>query len=91
LLDGFRPAPDFFDDAVLFFAGDFFAVVFFEEALVDDDFFEDALRDGTLSPSLRASEIPIATACFRLVTFLPEPPLFSFPSPNSCITLVTFF
>jgi uncharacterized protein YjbI with pentapeptide repeats len=29
------------------------------------------LRDGTLSPSLRASESPIAIACLRLVTLPP--------------------
>jgi hypothetical protein len=29
---------------------------------------------GTLAPSRRASESPIAIACFRLVTFLPERP-----------------
>ena len=51
----------------------------------------DDLRDGTLSPSRRASEMPIAMACLRLFTFLPDPPLFSFPSPYSCITFETLF
>jgi hypothetical protein len=35
---------------------------------------------GTLSPSALASERPIAIACLRLVTFLPERPLFSVPA-----------
>jgi hypothetical protein len=35
---------------------------------------------GTLSPSALASERPIAIACLRLVTFLPERPLFRFPA-----------
>jgi hypothetical protein len=30
-------------------------------------------RDGTLPPALRASDSPIAIACFRLFTFRPEP------------------
>jgi hypothetical protein len=34
---------------------------------------------GTFFPSLRASDNPIAMACFRLVTFLPLRPLFSLP------------
>ena len=34
---------------------------------------------GTFFPSLRASDNPIAIACFRLVTFLPLRPLFSLP------------
>ena len=40
---------------------------------------------GTFKPSSLASEIPIATACFLLVTFFPEED-FSLPSLNSCIT-----
>lgn len=48
-------------------------------------------RFGTLSPSFLASDMPIAIACLRLVTFFPEVPLFSFPSANSCITLLIFF
>jgi hypothetical protein len=35
---------------------------------------------GTLAPSLRASERPIAIACFRLLTLRPERPLFSVPA-----------
>ena len=45
---------------------------------------------GTLPPSRLASERPIAIACFRLVTFLPERPLFSVPSFRSCIAFSTF-
>ena len=40
---------------------------------------------------MRASERPIAIACFRLVTFLPERPDLSFPSFISCITFATLF
>src|SRR6185369_9302226 len=40
---------------------------------------------GTFAPSRRASESPIAIACFRLVTFLPERPLFNFPCLRSRI------
>ncbi|WP_159060696.1 hypothetical protein [Rhodopseudomonas palustris] len=35
---------------------------------------------GTFAPSARASDRPIAIACLRLLTFLPEPPLFSVPA-----------
>jgi hypothetical protein len=34
---------------------------------------------GTFLPSLRASDNPIAIACFRLVTFFPLRPLFNLP------------
>ena len=50
---------------------------------VDDRF------DGTLPPSLRASERPMAIACLRLVTFLPERPLRSLPRFISCIDFST--
>jgi hypothetical protein len=49
-----------------------------------DDFFF-----GTFFPAFRASESPIAIACFLLVTFAPEP-LRSFPSLRSCIAFFTF-
>jgi len=52
-----------------FFALRFLAAFFFFAA-----FF------GTLLPSARASERPIAIACLRLVTFLPERPLFKVPA-----------
>ena len=45
---------------------------------------------GTLPPALRASDKPMAIACFLLVTFLPEPPLFSVPRLRSCIAFSTF-
>src|SRR6266542_3211755 len=43
------------------------------------------------SPSFRACDSPIAIACFLLVTFLPDLPLFSDPSFRSCIAFSTFF
>ena len=43
---------------------------------------------GTFAPDLRASDNPIAIACFGLVTLRPEP-LFSFPFLNSCISRST--
>jgi hypothetical protein len=46
-------------------------------------------RDGTLPPASRASDKPIAIACFRLFTFSPEP-LLSSPRLNSCIVFSTF-
>jgi hypothetical protein len=42
-------------------------------------------REGTLAPALRASDSPIAIACLRLLTFLPDLPDLSFPSFISCI------
>src|SRR5439155_23428671 len=55
----------------------------------DDFFFEDFFF-GTFPPSLRASDNPIAIACFLLVTFFPDP-LFRVPSLRSCIAFLTFF
>ena len=69
---------------MVFLALVFFALVFF--ALV---FFAAPFLAGTLPPSLRASERPIAIACFLLFTFLPEPPLFSVPALRSCIAVST--
>jgi hypothetical protein len=88
LVDDFRAADFLGED---FLADDFRADVFFV-----DDFFAaplraPPLRAGTLSPSRRASEIPIAIACLRLFTRRPEPPLRSLPSFHSCITLPTLF
>ena len=88
---------DFFDDDAdffeLFFDDDFFEPDFFDEDFFDEDFLEedffDDFFDGTLPPSRRASDNPIAIACFRLVTFLPEPPLFSVPRFRSCIAFST--
>src|SRR5882762_5093513 len=58
--------------------------------LFEDFFFEDFFL-GTFPPSFRASDNPIAIACFLLVTFLPDLPLFSVPSLRSCIAFLTFF
>ncbi len=41
-------------------------------------------------PSLRASDSPIAIACFRLVTFFPLRPLFNLPCFISFISRSTF-
>src|ERR1700750_1784783 len=61
-----------------FFFATFFAVPFFA-----------AFLGGTFLPSLRASERPIAMACFRLVTVFPLLPLLSWPRFSSCIALST--
>src|SRR5689334_10545527 len=50
---------------------------------------EDFRRFGTLPPARRASERPIAIACLRLFTRLPERPLFSVPRLRSCIARLT--
>ena len=44
---------------------------------------------GTLPPARRASDNPIAIACFRLLTFLPDRPLFKVPLLRSRIALLT--
>src|SRR5262249_50874782 len=44
---------------------------------------------GTFAPALRASDKPIAMACFRLVTRLPERPLRSVPCLRSSIARLT--
>src|SRR2546423_15612044 len=62
-----------------------FAHLFFDDFFFEDFFF------GTLPPSFRASDNPIAIACFLLVTFLPDFPLFKVPSLRSCIAFLTFF
>jgi hypothetical protein len=49
----------------------------------------DDLR-GTFAPFFLASLRPIAIACFRLVTFLPDP-LLSVPFFRRCIVDFTFF
>jgi hypothetical protein len=53
-------------------------------------FFAAGLLDGTLPPARRASESPIAIACLRLVTRLPDLPLLSVPRLRSCIARSTF-
>ncbi len=93
LVDEERFDVDFFRDDD-FFAVDlfrldpFFAVDFFAVDFRLDDFFRLDLR-GTLAPSSRASESPIAIACLRLVTLRPLP-LFSVPRFRSCIARATF-
>jgi hypothetical protein len=49
------------------------------------------LNSGTLFPALRASESPIAMACLRLFTVLPDLPLLSVPLLRFLIALSTFF
>src|SRR5260370_14051424 len=52
-------------------------------------FFEEDFLLGTFAPAFRASDSPIAIACFLLVTFLPDRPLFRVPSFRSCIAFST--
>jgi hypothetical protein len=56
-----------------------------EEARLAEDFF----GGGTLPPAARASDNPIAIACLRLVTFLPDRPDFKVPRFRSCIARCT--
>jgi hypothetical protein len=56
------------------FRFDFFAVFFFVAFRFFEAFF------GTFLPLALASDSPIAIACLRLLTFLPERPLFSVPA-----------
>jgi hypothetical protein len=53
-----------------------------------EDFF--LRRRGTFAPARRASERPIAIACLRLFTFLPELPLLRAPRLRSRMTFRTF-
>ncbi len=53
-------------------------------------FFDEDFLRGTFPPAARASDNPIAMACFRFVTFLPERPLFKLPRFRSCIAFSTF-
>src|ERR1041385_9325514 len=72
--------------ARFYFLLDFFLPPFFLPPFFFPPFFF-----GTLPPALRASDNPIAIACFLLVTFFPERPLLSFPFFRSCIARLTFF
>jgi len=54
-----------------------------------DDLRLDVFFGGTLPPARRASDRPIAIACLRLFTFLPERPLFNVPLLRSCIAFLT--
>jgi hypothetical protein len=67
----------------------FFAAVFFAGDLRADDFFAADFFAGTFASSLRASESPIAIACLRLFTVLPDLPLLSWPRFFSCIAFST--
>jgi len=59
-------------------------------------FFRDELRDrderrgGTFAPARRAWLSPMAMACLRLVTFLPDRPDLSVPRFFSCMARSTF-
>jgi len=64
-------------------------LVFFA-AFVVRDFFADFFA-GTFFPSFRASERPIAIACFRLLTVLLDLPLFNVPFFRLCNARATFF
>lgn len=67
--------------------------------LLEDDFERDLDDDldpdfeagffGTLTPSFLVSDNPIAIACLREVTFLPEP-VFNFPSFFRAILLLLY-
>src|SRR5580698_7368014 len=48
------------------------------------------LRFGTFAPARRASDSPIAIACLRDFTFLPDLPLRRVPAFRSCMALSTF-
>ena len=67
------------------FLFDFFAVFFFEAFRFFDAFF------GTFLPLALASDRPIAIACLRLLTFLPERPLFNVPDLRFFIARPTSF
>jgi hypothetical protein len=71
-------------------AGDFLDADFFDADFFDADFFDADFFGGTFAPARRASDNPMAIACLRLLTFLPEPPLRSVPSLRSCMTFLTF-
>jgi hypothetical protein len=61
----------------------------FERFLLD--FFLPDRFFGTLAPLRRASDRPIAIACFLLFTFRPERPLLSVPAFRFFIARLTFF
>jgi len=46
---------------------------------------------GTFAPARRASDRPMAIACFLLLTFLPDLPDLRVPALRSCIAFPTFF
>jgi hypothetical protein len=88
--DDFLDVEVFFELVPFFDDDDFFEVDFFDDDFLLVDFFDDDFGSGgTLPPSRLASDRPMAMACLRLVTFLPEP-LRSFPRFISCIVSSTF-
>ena len=94
LFEAYLFEADFFEAD--FFEADFFEADFFEADFFEADFFEDDVLDdddffdGTLAPARRASDSPIAIACLRLLTFLPDVPLRSVPVLRSCMIFLTF-
>jgi hypothetical protein len=66
------------------------AAYFFRLLLRDRDRERPPRFAGTLPPARRACESPMAMACLRLVTFLPERPDRSWPRLRSCIAFSTF-
>jgi hypothetical protein len=69
----------------------FVVLLFFAVRPVFFAVFLERFGAGTLAPFLRASDNPIAIACFRLDTFLPDRPDRSVPFFFSCIALFTDF
>ena len=61
----------------------------FDRADVQNEFLRYFFFDGTFFPSRRASERPMAMACFGFVTFLPLRPDFSLPLFIACISRFT--
>ena len=66
------------------------AYFFFDEVLLEEDFLDDDFLAGTFPPARRASDSPMAIACLRLFTVLPERPLLSVPRLRSRIARATF-
>jgi len=58
-------------------------------AVFSEAFFEALRFFGTFLPLALASDSPIAIACLRLLTFLPERPLFSVPAFRFFIARLT--
>jgi hypothetical protein len=84
--------------AAPFFAAPFLAAPFLAALFLPPPPFDPPLEPpldapflGTFSPRSRASESPIAIACFRDLTFLPLRPLFNCPRFISCMDSSTFF
>ena len=72
--------------AVLFILAEVIRMFFeFHYFFLDEDFL-----GGTLAPARRASDSPMAIACLRLFTFLPDRPDFKVPCLRSCMARFTF-